>query len=400
MAFFDPLRPAYVADPYPALAALRKAAPVHHSPEMGAWIVTGYEECLRVLRDDECFSSNPINAGGPFGEMIAARREAVPLGMATILGNSDDPEHRTLRTIVNRAFTPRAIAAMRPVIDDAISQLLADISPGRFEVMSGLAEPLAPSMVLAHLGIPEEGRGMFRHASLEIMRARAEGPDGPDGSGVVEAADAAVETLMQALQEWDEAGLAREGSVLSTLFAAAHAGEELEPDDLLMLLIHISLAGNGPTAMAIGNAALHLAENADALARLRSEPGLVPAAVDELLRFDSATHAVARFALKDTKLGARKIKAGDSLFAMIGASNRDPSEFSKPDEIDFERAENRHLSFGFGMHVCLGAPLARLELQAAIEALIARFGQFSVVELERGGNFMVRGPQRLVIAPG
>ncbi|MEP6872453.1 MAG: hypothetical protein ABI939_11490, partial [Anaerolineaceae bacterium] len=189
MVFFDPLRPAYVADPYPALAALRKAAPVHHSPEMAAWIVTGYEACLRVLRDEECFSSNPVNAGGPFGEMIAARRDAVPLGMATILGNSDDPEHATLRTIVNRAFTPRAITAMRPAIDDAITQLLADISPGRFEVMSGLAEPLAPSMVLAHLGIPEEGRGMFRQASLEIMRARAEGPDDP---AVVDAADAAV----------------------------------------------------------------------------------------------------------------------------------------------------------------------------------------------------------------
>jgi len=397
MVFFDPLRPAYIADPYPALAALRKAAPVHHSPEMASWVVTGYEECLRLLRDDECFSSNPINAGGPFGQMIAERREAVPLGMATILGNADDPEHGILRTIVNRAFTPRAIAAMRPAIDDAIRQLLADISPGRFEVMSGLAEPLAPAMVLTHLGIPEDGQGMFRQASLEIMRARAEGPDDPE---VVDAADAAVETLMQALQEWDEAGVAREGSVLSTLFAAAHAGEEIEPDDLLMLLIHISLAGNGPTAMAIGNAAMNLGGDAAALGKLRADPALIPAAVDELLRFDSATHAVARFALKDTKLGARKIKAGDSLFAMIGAANRDPSEFAKPDEIDFERAENRHLSFGFGMHFCLGAPLARLEMQAAIEALIARFGRFSVVEAERGGSFMVRGPRRLVIAPG
>lgn len=397
MVFFDPLRPAYIADPYPALAALRKAAPVHHSPEMASWVVTGYEACLRLLRDEECFSSNPINAGGPFGQMIAERREAVPLGMATILGNSDDPEHEILRTIVNRAFTPRAIAAMRPAIDDAIQQLLADIAPGRFEVMSGLAEPLAPAMVLAHLGIPEDGRGMFRQASLEIMRVRVEGPDDP---AVVDAADAAIETLMEALQEWDEGGVAREGSVLSTLFAAAHAGEELEPDDLLMLLIHISLAGNGPTAMAIGNAAMNLAGDAVALAKLRADPALIPAAVDELLRFDSATHAVARFALKDTKLGARKIKAGDSLYAMIGAANRDPSEFADPDSLNFERAENRHLSFGFGMHFCLGAPLARIEMQAVIEALIARFGRFSVVEAERGGSFMVRGPRRLVIAPG
>ena len=397
MAFFDPFRPAYLVDPYPALAALRKSAPVHHSPDMAAWIVTGYEACLRILRDEDYFSSNPVNAGGPFGQMIAERREAVPLGMATILGNSDDPEHATLRTIVNRAFTPRAIAAMRPNVDDAIRRLLDEVPAGPFDVMSALAEPLAPSMVLAHLGIPEEARGMFRQASLEIMRARAEGPESP---AVVEAADAAVETLMQALQEWDEAGAACEGSVLSTLFAAAHAGEELEPDDLLMLLIHISLAGNGPTAMAIGNAALHLASDREAQAQLRSDPALIPAAVEELLRYDSPTHAVARFALKDTPLGARKIKAGDSLYAMIGAANRDPSEFSTPDGLDFARGENRHLSFGFGMHFCLGAPLARLELQAVIEALLARFGQFSLVEAERGGSFMFRGPRRLVIAPG
>ena len=397
MAFFDPLRPAYIADPYPALAALRKTAPVHHSPDMASWIVTSYEQCLRILRDEEYFSSNPINAGGPFGQMIAERRESVPLGLATILGNSDDPQHATLRTIVNRAFTPRAITAMRPVIDGAITELLDHLPAGPFDVMTQFAEPLAPSMVLAHLGIPEEARGMFRQASLEIMRARAEGPENP---AVVQAADAAVETLMQALQQWDEAGTAREGSVVSTLFAAAHAGEELEPDDLLMLLIHISLAGNGPTAMAIGNAALHLATHPEASAQLRADPGLIPAAVEELLRFDSATHAVARFALKDTPLGARKIKAGESLYAMIGAANRDPAEFENPGELDFARTENRHLSFGFGMHFCLGAPLARLEMQAVIEALITRFGTFSLIEAERGGSFMVRGPRRLVIAPG
>lgn len=394
MVFFDPLRPAYAADPYPALAALRRAAPVHRSPDMAAWIVTGYEDCLRVLRDEEYFSSNPINAGGPFGQVVAARRAAVPLGMATILGNSDDPQHATLRTIVNRAFTPRAIAAMRPTIDAEIAQLLDALPPGPFDVMAALAEPLVPSMVLSHLGIPRDSRGLFRQASLEIMRARAEGPGDP---AAVEAADIAVETLMQMLQKWDQAGVAREGSVVSTLFAAAHAGEELAPDDLLMLLIHISLAGNGPTAMAIGSAALHLAENPGAFAQLRSEPALIPAALDELLRFDSPTHAVARFALKDTPLGARKIRAGDSVYAMIGAANRDPAEFSTPDELDFTRAENRHLSFGFGMHFCLGAPLARLELQAVIEALLSRFGQLSVLEMERGGSFMVRGPRRLVI---
>jgi len=352
------------------LAALRKTAPVHHSPDMASWIVTSYEQCLRILRDEEYFSSNPINAGGPFGQMIAERRESVPLGLATILGNSDDPQHATLRTIVNRAFTPRAITAMRPVIDGAITELLDHLPAGPFDVMSQFAEPLAPSMVLAHLGIPEEARGMFRQASLEIMRARAEGPETP---AVVQAADAAVETLMQALQEWDEAGTAREGSVVSTLFAAAHAGEELEPDDLLMLLVHISLAGNGPTAMAIGNAALHLAAHPEVIVQLRADPALIPRAVEEMLRWANPLHYFRRTATADTELGGAQIKTGDKVAMIYTSANRDETVFVRPDEFDIHRDPNPHLSFGTGEHFCLGIHLARLEGRVFFEELLAHF---------------------------
>ncbi|MBA4180005.1 MAG: hypothetical protein C0506_05390 [Anaerolinea sp.] len=394
MPIFDPTRPSYIADPYPALAALRRTEPVHRSVDMGAWIVTSYEEAQRILRDEEHFSSDPVNAGGDLGAAIAARREAVPMGTATILGNSDDPVHAHLRGTVNRAFTPRTIASRKVSIEGRIAGLLDQAPPGQVEIMSALAEPLAASTILAHLGIPDDEQATFRQLSLDIMRARSEGPG---DLAVVEAAEDAIDGLMDMLQEWDESGRCDPASVVGTLFAAAHAGEDLEPEDLLMLLIHISTAGNGPTAMAIGNIAYHLATNPERLDELLAARSLIPDAVEELLRFDSPTHLVARFAVRDSTAAGRKIRVGDQVFVCVGGANRDPAEFPNPDTLDFHRGENRHLSFGLGGHFCLGAPLARLEFQSVIAALLDRYGAFELKAFERGGNFLVRGAQRVVI---
>ena len=394
MPIFDPTRPSYIADPYPALAALRRTEPVHRSVDMGAWIISSYEEAQRILRDEEHFSSNPVNAGGELGAAIAARREAVPMGMATILGNSDDPVHAHLRGIVNRAFTPRTIALLKPSIEARIARLLDQAPAGPVEIMSAVAEPLAASTILAHLGIPDDEQATFRELSLDIMRARAEGPGDP---AVVEAAEDAIDRLMDMLQEWDTTGRCDPSSVAGILFAAANAGEDLEHEDLLMLLIHISTAGNGPTAMAIGNIAYHLATNPERRDELLADRSLIPDAVEELLRFDSPTHLIARFAVGDSTAAGRKIRAGDQVFVCVGAANRDPAEFANPDTMDFHRDENRHLSFGFGGHFCLGAPLARLEFQSVIEALVDRYGAFELKAFERGGNFLVRGPRYVVI---
>jgi cytochrome P450 len=169
---------------------------------------------------------------------------------------------------------------------------------------------------------------------------------------------------------------------------------------MLMLLIHISLAGNGPTAYAIGNAVLHLANHADVLASLAADRAAIPAAVEELLRFDSATHVVARFAIAETKLGARAIRPGETCFAVIAAANRDPARFAEPDTLDLARADNRHLSFGMASHFCLGAPLARMEMAIAINALLDRYGVFGLKSMQRGGTFLLRGPARVTISKG
>jgi cytochrome P450 len=398
VAFFNPFRPAYLEDPYPSLDRLRASEPVHWSADLGAWVVTSYAECLRVLQDDESFSSDPVNAAGEFGQRIARHRSEVPLGQAAIMGNSDPPKHDLLRAIVNRAFTPRAIENQRPALESKVSDLLEPAGQGApFDIVSGLAEPLAVTSVLAYLGFPQESLEMVRGWSLKLMRARAEGAETP---GLAEAAAVARDEMLHYLamlaDARDDSGEAA-GDVLSVLIDAADEGA-LEPDEMLMMLIHISLAGNGPTAMAIANAAWVLAEHPAEQAWLRAHPERAPAAVEELLRFETATHFIARFALRDVAVGSRTIRRGQQVHAMLGAANRDPARFDQPDELRFERADNRQLAFGFGIHFCLGAPLARLELEVVLRGLLARFPTgFRVAHLERGGSYQVRGFQRLLV---
>lgn len=400
MAFFNPFRPGYLEDPYPVLHRLRSQEPVHWSAELDAWVVTSYAECLRILQDDERYSSNPAGVPGPLGLEVARKRAEAPLGHTAIMGNSDPPEHTRLRAVVNRGFTPRVIEAMRPSIERAVEAILEDVPADRpFEVMSGLAEPLAVSTVLEHLGIPRQDFGQFRAWSLALMRARAEGGDTP---GVIEAAGQAEGEMfdyLAHLAESRESG-ANESplDVISVLLDACD-DETLAPAEMLMMLIHISLAGNGPTAMALGNAVASLARHPQAVQALRSDPGLYPQAIEELLRFDSSTHFVVRFASSDSVLGGRAIRKGQQVHAMVGAANRDPARFAGPDILDFERPDNRHLSFGFGIHFCLGAPLARLELQVAVRRFIEHFGDFEVLDSSRVPNYQLRGLQHLQVHP-
>ena len=397
MAFFNPFRPAYLEDPYPSLHQLRSQEPVHWSRDLEAWVVTSYAECLQALQDTETFSSDPVRGGGPFGQEVARRRAEAPLGMAPIMGNSDGADHMRLRAIVNRGFTPRVMESMRPGIERAVESLLAEADPSApFEVMSGFAEPLAVSVVLEHLGIPREDFGRFREWSLALMRARAEGGAQP---GVLESAGRAQGEMFDyvaQLAEMRDAKHDAAADIVSVLLDACDE-EAIAPEEMLMMLIHISLAGNGPTAMALGNGIAALGAQPEGLARFIADPELTQSAIEELLRFDSSTHFVVRFATAATRLGTRPVRPGQHLHLMVGAANRDPARFERPDTIDLGRTDNRHLSFGYGVHFCLGAPLARLELAIGLRRFVERFGEFVTIEREVLPNYQLRGLRRLVI---
>lgn len=401
VAFFNPFRPTYAQDPYPVLARLREQEPVHWSPDLGGWVITRYDDCLKVLQDDDRFSSDPASASGPYGETIRARRSIVPLGEAPILGNSDPPEHTRLRAIVNRAFTPAAMDRMRPTVQAAVDHFMGQAHEGvPWDAVPGLCEPLAITTILAHLGIPSEGWQPVRQWSAALMQARAEGGDRPE---IIRAAAAAREAMLDYVASVAERRHVPDDQtgprdVLGALLDAVD-DETITPDEMLMMLIHISMAGNGPLAMSISNVIAALERHPEIRRRLIDDPDLIPTAVEEILRWDSATHYVVRFALDDFKMWNRTIREGQMVYVMVGAANRDPDKFEDPDTIKLGRPSIRHLTFGMGIHFCLGAPLAKVELDVAIRSLLERWGEYRVVAAERGGSLQVRGYGKLEILP-
>jgi cytochrome P450 len=396
VVFFRPDRPGYGENPYPELERLRRTEPVHWSANLGAWVLTRYAECEQVLLDAETFSADPADGAGQAGERVAVHRAAMPLGDAPILGHTDGPDHARLRAVVNRAFGARAIAAREPGIRRLVAELLERVTPGRpFELMDGLARPLAAMTALQHFGLPPARWEGFHAAALAVMRARVDGLSDPAAPRAAEAAAGYIlETLDEAAPPW-----AGGGSTLAGELARALDAGELSAAEAVMLLVHIGLAGNGPTAMALGHAVAALAMHPDVAAALAAGSLGAAAVIEETLRWDSPTHSVPRFARRDAVVGGRRVRAGQRLLVMIGAANRDPERFADPDRFDPRRTGPRHLSFGVGMHYCLGAPLARAELAIALEELVRRFGVPRVVEAARGGTLEVRGFERLVIAP-
>lgn len=391
MAVFRPFSAAYLADPYPFLARLRESEPVHRSIDLDAWVVTRHADVLAVLTDDDRFSSDPVNARGRMGDVVARMRAEAPLGHAIILGSSDPPGHTRLRAIVNAAFTPRRIAEFEPELEAMASDLVRSLPAGRpFDVVPSLAEPLAVISILAFIGVPPAHVNAVRGWSQAVMAARSsERPSRPLAAAAAQARDEFARYLVDAPEH---------SGVLAVLMEAAR-GERLSLDEVMMLVIHITTAGNGPAAYAIGNALLALADHPEQFKRIRDNPASVPNAVEEVLRWDSPVQAINRFVREPHEFAGRKFRAGDSVLAMVGAANRDPAVFADPDAFDSMRAPGRLLSFGQGIHFCLGAPLARVELAVVLRTFLDRFSAFRVLPpgAERAPDLLVRGPRKLVI---
>jgi cytochrome P450 len=283
----------------------------------------------------------------------------------------DPPDHTRLRGLVNRAFTPRAVEALRTHID-AIVQGLLDKHRGKpyFDLVSGFAYPLPVLVICELLGVPPEDRGRFSVWSAAI----GQGLDnlGMGDPEVVRRGNEAAAGLTEYFR-----GLihARRGAavddILHGLVAAEEQGERLSEDELLATCVLIFFAGHETTVNLIGNGTLALLRHADELARLRSNPALLPGAVEELLRYDSPVQRSGRAVLADVELNGIVLHQGERVNVLIGAANRDPAQFNDPDRLDITRSNAvQHLSFAAGIHYCVGAPLARLEAQLALGALL------------------------------
>jgi cytochrome P450 len=373
MSSFNPMAPEFLADPYPTYHRLRAEDPVHHSP-LGFWVLTRYDDVSAVLRDPR-FVKEPLAA------LVAARFGGqVPRGVGLSMLDRDPPDHTRLRSLVSKAFTPRVVEGLRPRIQQIVDGLIARALPtGSMDLIEEFAYPIPVNVICEMMGVPVQDHERFKGWSLDIAR----GLDSiwlPPDSEIPRRSSAARHAISEYFRELiAERRRASRGDLLSALIAAEEAGDKLSEDELLATCILILIAGHETTVNLIGNGVLALLRNPSELRRLRQTPALITSAIEELLRYDGPVQRTARVASEDVTLGDRTIAKGEMVMPFIGAADRDPAHFPEPDRLDLGRADNRHIAFGWGIHFCLGAPLARIEGQIAIDTLVRRLPNLALV---------------------
>jgi len=390
---FNPMAPEFVADPYPTYHRLRAEDPVHQSP-LGFWVLTRYEDVVAVLRD-------PRLAKEAIAEFVAARLGVAPLGIGLSMLDRDPPDHTRLRGLVSKAFTPRVVEVLRPHIQQLVDGLLDRVEgAGSMDLIEDFAYPIPVIVICEMLGVPVEDRERFKGWGLDIAR----GLDSlllPPGSDVVERSVAARRALADYFRELiAERRASPRADMLSGLIAAEEAGDTLSENELLATCILLLVAGHETTVNLIGNGTLALLRHPDQLRQLRESPELIGSAVEELLRYDGPVQRTARIPSEDVTIGGRTIAKGEMVMPFIGAADRDPAQFPDPDRLDIRRADNRHIAFGWGIHFCLGAPLARVEGQIAIGTLARRLPKLALAtdRPEYRQSLTLRGLSRLPVA--
>jgi cytochrome P450 len=397
---YDPRRPEHIADPFPIFARLRAEDPVHWSAILGGWVLTRYRDVRQVLNDPR-FSADRIT---PFRDHLAPDARAGVAELLKTLGLwavfNDPPAHTRRRGLLNKAFTSRAVVALQPMIERIVDHLIARAAArGEMDLIADFAYPLPASVIAGMIGVPIEDLDRFKTWSDEIAAFVGSALATPDKRERGERGVREMSAYFRAMVA-DHRRNPRE-DILSGLIAATDSGAMLSEDELVASCILLLFAGHETTTNLIGNGMLALLRHPGALAALRRDPSLAAAAVEEMLRYDGPTQAMTRIALEDMSLdeGGATIRRGDRVFALLNAANRDPAVFPDPDLFDVARDDSRHLSFGFGIHFCLGAPLARLEGRIGVAALVRRLPELTLAldRPEWTDSFVLRGVKALPV---
>jgi cytochrome P450 len=393
---------AFVQDPYPVYRDLRAQAPVHWSDEWGVWVLTRYDDTLAVIRNPKTYSN-----AGRFSALLdqlppELQPDVVPLRQHYSSGliQSDPPDHTRLRGLVRLVFTPRAVEAFRGRVQTIVDQLLRQAaSQGRFDLVRDFAYVLPVFVIGEMLGVPTDDLDQIFAWNTDIVGLQATG--GASAEHARRAATAIAELESFFGDVIDEHRRSPKPDLISSLIEAQEDGDQLTRDELIGTCVTLLLAGHDTTKNLIANGTLALLRHPEARSRFQRDPAILPTAIEEMLRYESPIQRGWRRVAVDTEIRGRHLREGDLVYFMFGAANRDPEVFPDPDRFDIGRSENRHLAFGYGIHFCIGAPLARLEGSIALLTLFRQFPKIEPVDsiVEWQPSVHVRCPSRLVLDP-
>jgi cytochrome P450 len=393
---FSPDDPRFVADPYPVYAELRERAPVWYHAPTDHWLISRYADVDALLRDRR-FGRTYLHAAthaemgrpgeppsqAPFWELI---RNGI-LDM-------EPPDHLRVRSLVSKAFTPRMVEGLRVRIQATMDGLVDAVEgAGEFDLISTLAEPLPVAVIAELLGVPDGDRHFLRPWSADIC-----------GMYELNPTDESARIAVRACIEFSDylRVLSRErrasprDDLISALAQVVDAGDRLTEGELIGTCVLLLNAGHEATVNVTGNGWWSLYRNPDQLARLRAYHELLPRAIEEMMRWDTPLQMFERWVLEDFELHGQQIPKGAELGLLFGSANRDPGVFDRPDALEVDREPNPHLTFGAGVHFCLGAPLARLELETSFGTLLRRLPEMELVEAPVWKpNYIIRGLQEL-----
>ena len=396
---YDPWDPGFIADPYPALARLREEAPVAWDERTNQWLVSRHANVNALLRDRRLGRSYlhvasheawgrtpPPTDQAPFWDLLAVQ-----------MIDMEPPDHTRLRRLVTKAFTPRTVEMLRPRIADIVGIVIDHARDlGEFDLIADLLELVPVTVIAELLGIPESDRHLLRPWSADMTLMFELSPT----AEMQERATAASAAFEAYLRDLARARRARPGDdLISELGAVAEAGgDRLTEDELIGTAVLLLNAGHEASVNGAANSWWALFRHPEALARLRADPTLVPTAIEELLRFDTPAPMFERWVLEDVEIGGVAIPRGQELALQFAAANRDPAVFGQPDEIVLDRSPNPYLSFGAGIHYCLGAPLAKVEFDILFRRMIDELPTMELVrEPHWKPRFILRGLDALAV---
>jgi cytochrome P450 len=401
---YRPDAPRNLANPFPILARMREQDPCHWSPRLKSWVITRYDDVKRACFHADIYSSNRLQ---PFFAAMPSE-ESIKIGslmrfLTQWMVFQDEPNHARLRKLTSKVFNQRSMQAMRPQIEAITQHLLQAMDdhidkPGaELDFISAFAGPLPCLVIMAMLGVPKEDLDKVKKLSDDL--ALFIGSSREEGAKYESAEVATFEMAAYFRAQIKDRRINPRKDLLSDLILVQDMGERLNTDELIATCILLLFAGHETTTNHLANSLLALMQFPDQLEKLRSNPALAPKAIEELLRYDGPSSAQVRIVTVAHELHGNALNEGDRVFMMLNAANRDPQTFRDPNRLDIDRKGPPHLAFGFGIHLCLGFPLARMEGQIAIPAVLKKFKNIELAsEPEWLNSLVFRGMKQLPIS--